>query len=246
MFTYNDPTATAGGEFTDGDPLAVPPVPRTVLRSIWTNMIQRELINLVEGAGLTLDGADFTQVLQAVTDIAQAEADASSSQVIPTGTVWDHASTTAPSGWLSLNGDTIGATGSGADHAGDVHEALYAMLWDEFSDTDCPVTGGRGASAAADWAADKPLAIPDDRGLARRGYDPTGAVDPDGATRGFGSYQEDEFAEHSHLVPRGSSIGAGPYKLQDNQNDNGDQPTGTAGGAETRMKNRAYTPIIKI
>ena len=73
MFTYNDETAVSG-EFTDGDSLADPVVPRTVLRSIWTNMVQRELINLVEGAGLTLDDLDFAQVLEAVDTISDAKA----------------------------------------------------------------------------------------------------------------------------------------------------------------------------
>lgn len=34
----------------------------------------------------------------------------------------------APSGWLVLNGDTIGNTGSGADHAGPEYANLYAIV----------------------------------------------------------------------------------------------------------------------
>ena len=79
--------------------------------------------------------------------------------VIPTGVVWDYFGTTAPSGWLLLNGDTIGNTGSGATFTGSQYQSLYTLLWNLPVDT-APVSGGRGASAAADWAANKTLTLP--------------------------------------------------------------------------------------
>jgi microcystin-dependent protein len=58
------------------------------------------------------------------------------------------------------NDGTIGPSGSGATaRADDDTEALYALLWTNIADGFAPVTGGRGASAAADWAAAKPLAL---------------------------------------------------------------------------------------
>jgi hypothetical protein len=65
MDIYDNPTAV-GGEFTDGDPAGDPPVPRTVLSSLFCNMIQRELIALVEGSGQTLDPDNDAQVLAAI------------------------------------------------------------------------------------------------------------------------------------------------------------------------------------
>lgn len=64
-------------------------------------------------------------------------------------------------GWILANDGTIGKTGSGAtSRANDDTEALYTLFWNEISNSWCPVTGGRGASAAADFAAGKTMAIP--------------------------------------------------------------------------------------
>lgn len=59
-------TASANplGEFTEGNPGAG--VPATLLKASWLNAIQRELVHLVEGAGLTLDAADDYQILKAI------------------------------------------------------------------------------------------------------------------------------------------------------------------------------------
>src|SRR5690606_13452363 len=70
-------------------------------------------------------------------------------------------------GWVRANGRSIGSASSGAtERANADTQALYEYLWGEFSDSICPVTGGRGASAAADFAANKPLQLPDARGCA--------------------------------------------------------------------------------
>ena len=67
---------------------------------------------------------------------------------------------TADAGWLMANGDTLGSAASGADQASDANEALFLHLWNSFDDAQLPVTGSRGASAAADWAANKIIALP--------------------------------------------------------------------------------------
>lgn len=65
-----------------------------------------------------------------------------------------------PQGWLVQNGDTIGSAGSGATKTGAKYQALYKYIWDAVSDTYAAVSTGRGASADADFAADKTIAIP--------------------------------------------------------------------------------------
>ena len=70
---------------------------------------------------------------------------------------------TVPEGWLALNGNTIGGGASGADHAGDEFEELFTFLWEELADAQAPVSTGRGANAAADWAASETLTMPDSR-----------------------------------------------------------------------------------
>lgn len=62
-------------------------------------------------------------------------------------------------GWVILNGTTIGNAASGASQRANADTLfLYSYFWNGFSNTQCPVTGGRGATAAADFAAGKPIA----------------------------------------------------------------------------------------
>jgi hypothetical protein len=56
--------ATPDNEFTDGNPLAG--IEATELISKWHNTIQREIVNVVEGAGLTLDDENDGQLLAAI------------------------------------------------------------------------------------------------------------------------------------------------------------------------------------
>lgn len=72
--------------------------------------------------------------------------------------------TSAPSGWLLFNGDTVGSVASGATRASATNENIFVALWSSLTNTDAPVSGGRGASAAADWAANKTITLPDLRG----------------------------------------------------------------------------------
>ncbi len=74
--------------------------------------------------------------------------------------------TTPDPGWLFLDGRTIGDAGSGATAraARDAND-LFVLLWAAVPAL--PVNpGGRGANAAADFAAGKTLALPDFRGRA--------------------------------------------------------------------------------
>lgn len=104
-----------------------------------------------------------------------AEISAKGSTLVPTGVMMPYVATSAPTGWVRANGRTIGSASSGAtERANADTETLYALLWSSYSDTVCAVTGGRGASAAADFAANKPMALPDLRGRAFFGLDDMG------------------------------------------------------------------------
>jgi hypothetical protein len=87
--------------------------------------------------------------------------------VLQTGDViWTPAKTTR-AGFVRLNGRTVGSASSGAsERANSDCEDIYAFLYNNFSNSICPVTGGRGSNAAADWAANKPIATIDMRGRA--------------------------------------------------------------------------------
>jgi hypothetical protein len=86
-------------------------------------------------------------------------------------------------GWLSLNGQSIGNVGSVATFANASAQALFNLFWAINSGT-WPVLPARGASAAADWAALKTIALPDARGCvlglidAGRGITPILNVNP--------------------------------------------------------------------
>jgi hypothetical protein len=94
---------------------------------------------------------------------------------VPTGTVMSgYFGTTAPAGFLFVDGKTIGnAASSGTARANADCEALFTKLWDYTSLT---VSGGRGANAAADWAANKTIALPDHRGKTMAALDNLGGT----------------------------------------------------------------------
>jgi microcystin-dependent protein len=67
----------------------------------------------------------------------------------------------ADSGWVMMNDTTIGNAASGATGRANADtEALFTLLWNNVSDTYCAVSTGRGASAVADYAANKTIALP--------------------------------------------------------------------------------------
>lgn len=76
-------------------------------------------------------------------------------------------------GWVRLNGRTIGSATSGAtERANSDVLALFTYLWT--TDANLAVSGGRGANAAADWAANKTVTTPDMRGRVIAGLDDMG------------------------------------------------------------------------
>lgn len=63
-------------------------------------------------------------------------------------------------GYVRANGRTIGNSASGAtERANDDTEDLFTFLWNKHANGILAVSGGRGASAAADFAANKTIAI---------------------------------------------------------------------------------------
>jgi hypothetical protein len=76
-------------------------------------------------------------------------------------------------GFVRCNGRTIGSATSGAtERANSDTTSLFSLLWS--ADANLAVSGGRGASAAADYAANKTLTLPDCRGRGLVGLDDMG------------------------------------------------------------------------
>ena len=93
----------------------------------------------------------------------------------PTGAMMMYGATTAPTGWVRTNGRTIGNASSAAtERANADTSSLFSFLWTNYADAVCAVSTGRGASAAADYAANKTIVLPDLRGRAFFGLDDMG------------------------------------------------------------------------
>lgn len=99
--------------------------------------------------------------------------DVDDKRLAQTGDIKDRYGVGSHPGWVRMNGRTIGSAASSAsERANDDCEALFAFLWTQ--DANLAVSGGRGANAAADWAAAKTIALPDHRGRSRLALDDLG------------------------------------------------------------------------
>lgn len=125
---------------------------------------------------------------------------------------WTIASQT---GFVRMNGRTIGSAASGATERANADcEDLFEFLWD--NDANLVVSGGRGSTSAGDWAANKTIALPDFRGRVPGGLDAMGSsaagritdavLGSDSDTLGSAggaethTLTEAELAEHLHTV----------------------------------------------
>jgi hypothetical protein len=91
-------------------------------------------------------------------------------------------------GWVRLGGRTIGSASSGASERANADvQALFVYIWQTYSQPTanvvCPVVGGIGASALADYNANKQITLKDMRGKAPFGLDDMGNT-PLGAFNG--------------------------------------------------------------
>jgi phage-related tail fiber protein len=109
------------------------------------------------------------------------EADVAAFNGVPTGIEFGYWGTVAPAGYVLASGRTIGNAGSGAtERANADTEALFTLLWASGTDTTLPIqtsagaASTRGASASADFAANKRISLPDLRGRVGAGKDDMG------------------------------------------------------------------------
>jgi len=76
-------------------------------------------------------------------------------------------SSTVTQGWILLDGRSIGNATSGSDLTGTTYQDLYNVLWTYATNSDLLTSAGaattKGASAVADWGANKRLILPDAR-----------------------------------------------------------------------------------
>ena len=90
-----------------------------------------------------------------------ATAPISASNVFTTGDVKLTIKTVADVGWVLMNDGTIGNAASGGTTRANADTVdLFTLLWNNTANAQCAVSTGRGASAAADYAANKTIALP--------------------------------------------------------------------------------------
>jgi hypothetical protein len=94
--------------------------------------------------------------------------------VLTTGDIKARYGTGILAGFVRANGRTIGSATSGATERANADcQALFEYLWGA-DITNLSVSGGRGASANADWLATKTITLPDLRGRPIAGLDDMG------------------------------------------------------------------------
>ncbi len=119
---------------------------------------------LTNSAGVTQIEADYVLVL-GPTAGAGAAPSVDATTILQTGWLQPIYGTGVVTGFVRGNGRTIGnAASGGTERANADTSALFAFLYGQ--DTNLSVSGGRGASAAVDYAANKTIALPDFRGRA--------------------------------------------------------------------------------
>jgi len=153
--------------------------------------------------------------------------------LLPVGAVQAFARSTAPAGWLSANGNTIGSASSGATNASADYSALFAVLWDNWSNTDLPILDSagaastRGASASADFSANKRLPLPDLRGIFVRG---SGSQTISGVTynKTFSAKEGDAFQNFTGTITTAIDLLGGTGAFAAGSAGSSLRPTGTA------------------
>lgn len=96
-------------------------------------------------------------------------------QLLQTGDIIFAPKTGTRSGFVRVNGRTIGSASSGATERANADTSdLFEYLWNNFANGILAVSGGRGGSAAADFAANKPIALLDGRSGTLRGVSDMG------------------------------------------------------------------------
>lgn len=119
---------------------------------------------------------DSIDVPQSATYAPPDAGDTDPSLLFTTGMRIGYFGTSAPSGWVRCAGRTLGSAASTAtERANDDTEDLFLHLWSV--DATLTVSGGRGGSAAGDWAANKTIALPDYRERVAAGLATMGNVD---------------------------------------------------------------------
>lgn len=139
------------------------------LDTIYTALANIGLANILAG------GVGTSQLASGAVTSAKLDSSTVAAFLTQTGMVADYVGTSAPTGWVLADGNTIGSAASAASERANADTAnLYTLIYNSMSNAQAPVSTGRGVSAAADFAANKTIVLPDLRGRVVAGVDNMG------------------------------------------------------------------------
>lgn len=155
--------------------------------------------------------------------------------IFQTGMMLDYVGASSPSGWVLASGRTIGdASSGGTERANADTSSLYALLWNNWANSEAAVSGGRGASAAADFAAHKTITLPDLRGRVAAGVDNMGGSTASRLTAGGSGITATTIGKAGGAETYTLAIGDMPvHNHTENAFASGGGATETFGGAAT-------------
>jgi microcystin-dependent protein len=240
---YNDPSGFVSGEVVTPAKLNSAQSPAAAITFATADDTDDSTLEVSGGKFRVKDGGITSAKLLAA--VANA--------LMPVGAVQAFARSTAPTGWLAANGNTIGSASSGATNASADYSALFAVLWGNWTNTALPIltSGGsastRGADAATDFAANKRLPLPNLNGIFIRGAGSAQTIGGNSYSGTFAQKQADELKAHTHTVNGRSGIGYTIGGVSANgANISGTETTSSTGGTETQPANIALLYCIKF
>lgn len=239
-FTFKATNANTGASTLNINTLGV----KTIKKNSSVNLAVNDIIadQIVE---VEYDGTNFQMLSQLGTQDNE----------FTTGDVKLTYKTTADSGYVMADDGSIGNASSGASNRANADtEDLYTLFWDNMTDSECPVSSGRGANAAADFAANKTLTIPLTLGralaIAGTGSGLTARTLGDTVGEEDHTPTEAETAAHTHTERKSSTTATTPGSYMRSTNDpvsEGNSSTNTAStGSSTAFNVMQPTSFINI
>ncbi len=201
-------------------------VNKTVRQSSVMSAAIANFIGTATGSDVLDDGN-----VAALTALFLAAIQATIPPAFTTGDVKLTMKTAADSTWILCNDGTFGDASSGATTRANADTlALYTLLWNNVNNAYCPVSTGRGANAAADFAAHKTIQLNRTLGRAIAIYGLGSGLTAQALGQYLGNETKalstGELATHSHTV----SDPTHAHTIQANYTQNGNDGAHLSGG----------------
>lgn len=237
--------ALAGGEVRAGIPVAL------FYDGTVYNLLSEQSFS--DAQAIAVSAVDITKKLKFDLSALLTGTTLTVSGFFTTGDVKLTLKTVADPGWVLMNDTTIGDATSGATGRANADtSALFTLLWNNTVDADCAVSTGRGANAAADYAAHKTLALPKTLGRALASYGAGSGLTSRALAHVVGEENHAltiaELAAHTHTGTsiNGTSATAGRVSNNGNANDTPGGWTSDSTGSGTAHNTMQPTVFLNV